>query len=163
VTVTHNTALNRYEMRTEHGLAIAVYHQHGDRRVFTHTEVPPADEGKGYASQLVKEARAGPASGSSRPAASWWRMCAATPNIAIELKLGLMRAVVPVRALPKHALGTGQGHVTAAQQGHQRAPGLDIGETAILEPQLEILDRHFRAVAAGEDRDLVEQGAFCIG
>ena len=56
MTVTHNTALNRYEMKTEHGLALAVYHQHGDRRVFTHTEVPIEDEGRGYASQLVKEA-----------------------------------------------------------------------------------------------------------
>lgn len=56
MTVTHNTALSRYEMTTEHGLAIAVYYQRGDCRVFTHTEVPPADEGRGYASQLVKEA-----------------------------------------------------------------------------------------------------------
>jgi predicted GNAT family acetyltransferase len=56
MTVTHNAALNRYEMKTEHGLAVAVYHQRGDRRVFTHTEVPPADEGKGYASQVVKAA-----------------------------------------------------------------------------------------------------------
>src|SRR4051812_29128718 len=52
VTVTHDAALGRYEMKTEHGVAVAVYHQHGDRRVFTHTEVPAADEGKGYASRL---------------------------------------------------------------------------------------------------------------
>ena len=56
MTVTHNAALGRYEMKTEHGLAVAVYHQRGDHRVFNHTEVPPADEGKGYASQLVREA-----------------------------------------------------------------------------------------------------------
>ena len=56
VTVTHNPALDRYEMKTEHGLAIAVYHQRDDRRIFTHTEVPPADEGNGYATRLVKEA-----------------------------------------------------------------------------------------------------------
>jgi uncharacterized protein len=55
-TVVHNTALSRYEMTTEHGLALAVYVQQGDRRIFTHTEVPPDDEGKGYASRLVKEA-----------------------------------------------------------------------------------------------------------
>lgn len=55
-TVTHNAALSRYEMKTEHGLALAVYAQQGDRRIFTHTEVPAADEGKGYASRLVKEA-----------------------------------------------------------------------------------------------------------
>ena len=56
MTVTHNAALNRYELQTEHGLALAVYHQQGDRRVFTHTEVPMEDEGHGYASQLVKAA-----------------------------------------------------------------------------------------------------------
>jgi predicted GNAT family acetyltransferase len=56
VTVTHNAALGRYEMTTEHGLAIAVYQRQGDRRVFTHTEVPPADQGRGHASRLVKEA-----------------------------------------------------------------------------------------------------------
>lgn len=56
MTVTHNAAQNRYEMKTENGLAIAVYSQRGDRRLFTHTEVPPADEGKGLASRLIKEA-----------------------------------------------------------------------------------------------------------
>jgi predicted GNAT family acetyltransferase len=56
VAVAHNAALARYELKTEHGLAVAVYRQHGDRRIFTHTEVPPADEGKGYASRVVKEA-----------------------------------------------------------------------------------------------------------
>jgi predicted GNAT family acetyltransferase len=56
MSVTHNTALNRYEMKTDHGLAIAAYRQQGDSLVFTHTEVPPADEGKGYALKVVKEA-----------------------------------------------------------------------------------------------------------
>jgi predicted GNAT family acetyltransferase len=56
MSVTHNESLGRYEMKTEHGLAVAVYHQQGDRRIFTHTEVPRADEGKGLASRLVKEA-----------------------------------------------------------------------------------------------------------
>jgi predicted GNAT family acetyltransferase len=56
MSVTHNPALNRYEMKTEHGLAIAVYRQQGNSLIFTHTEVPPADEGKGHASKLVKEA-----------------------------------------------------------------------------------------------------------
>ena len=54
--IVHNAALGRYEMETEHGLAIAVYHQLRDSLVFTHTEVPPADEGKGFASTLMKEA-----------------------------------------------------------------------------------------------------------
>ncbi len=52
-TVRHNEAQGRYELETEHGLAIAVYHQQGDRLVFTHTEVPPADEGKGIGARLV--------------------------------------------------------------------------------------------------------------
>lgn len=56
MSVTHNAALSRYEMKTDHGLALAVYRQQGDSLVFTHTEVPPADEGKGHASTLVKEA-----------------------------------------------------------------------------------------------------------
>src|SRR6185437_13689629 len=54
VTVTHNTALNRYEMKTEHGRALAVYYQQGGGVVFTHTEGRIEDEGRGYASQLVK-------------------------------------------------------------------------------------------------------------
>ena len=55
-TVIHNEAQGRYELETEHGLAIAVYHQQGDRLVFTHTEVPPADEGKGIGARLVRAA-----------------------------------------------------------------------------------------------------------
>jgi uncharacterized protein len=56
MTVRHNEALKRYELDTPHGLAIAVYHQQGDRLLFTHTEVPRADEGHGIGSQLVREA-----------------------------------------------------------------------------------------------------------
>lgn len=56
MSVTHNAALSRYEMKTDHGLAIAVYRQQGDSLIFTHTEVPPADEGKGHGAALVKEA-----------------------------------------------------------------------------------------------------------
>ncbi len=55
-TVRHNEAQGRYELETEHGLAIAVYRQQGDRLVFTHTEVPPADEGKGIGARLVRAA-----------------------------------------------------------------------------------------------------------
>jgi len=54
--VTHNAAAHRYELPTAHGLAIAAYSDRGNRRVFTHTEEPPADEGKGIASTLVREA-----------------------------------------------------------------------------------------------------------
>lgn len=58
MSVRHNAAEKRYELETDHGLALAVYREQGDSRVFTHTEVPPADEGKGYASRLVGEALA---------------------------------------------------------------------------------------------------------
>lgn len=51
--VTHNADRHRYELPTDHGLAIAVYRQQGDSRVFTHTEVPPADEGKGLGAKVV--------------------------------------------------------------------------------------------------------------
>ena len=54
--VRDNPAQSRYEMDTEHGLAIAVYSRQGDRAIFTHTEVPRADEGKGLGSQLVRAA-----------------------------------------------------------------------------------------------------------
>ncbi|MBS0520196.1 MAG: N-acetyltransferase [Proteobacteria bacterium] len=54
--VTHNAALGRYELETEHGVAVAVYRQQGDRLIFTHTEVPPLDEGRGIGTQLVREA-----------------------------------------------------------------------------------------------------------
>jgi uncharacterized protein len=55
-TVTHNQDAHRYELASPHGLALAVYVDQGNRRVFTHTEVPPADEGKGFASRLVRGA-----------------------------------------------------------------------------------------------------------
>ena len=54
--VRHNRAESRYELQTEHGLAIAVYRQQGDALVFVHTEVPKADEGQGIGSQLIKAA-----------------------------------------------------------------------------------------------------------
>lgn len=53
MTVRHNAAAHRYEMETNSGLAIAVYQEQGDSMIFTHTEVPPADEGNGFASVLV--------------------------------------------------------------------------------------------------------------
>lgn len=56
MSVTHNTARSRYEMTTEHGLAVAEYRQQGDRLVFTHTEVPSEDEGKGLGAKLVRAA-----------------------------------------------------------------------------------------------------------
>lgn len=56
MTVRHNAAAQRYELDTDHGVAIAVYREQGDRAIFTHTEVPPEDEGKGIGSQLVRAA-----------------------------------------------------------------------------------------------------------
>jgi uncharacterized protein len=54
--VRHNPALSRYELDTEHGVAIAVYTKRGDRLIFTHTEVPPASEGRGIGSRLIRAA-----------------------------------------------------------------------------------------------------------
>ena len=54
--VRHNAGESRYELDTEHGLAVAVYREQGDRAIFTHTEVPPADEGKGIGARLVRAA-----------------------------------------------------------------------------------------------------------
>ncbi|WP_289296999.1 GNAT family N-acetyltransferase [uncultured Reyranella sp.] len=56
MSVTHNAAASRYEMKADHGLALAVYRQQGDARIFTHTEVPPEDEGKGLGAKLVRAA-----------------------------------------------------------------------------------------------------------
>ena len=54
--VRHNPALHRFELDIGGHTAIAVYRLADGVMTFTHTEVPPADEGKGYASTLVKEA-----------------------------------------------------------------------------------------------------------
>jgi len=56
VTFRHNETESRYELDAPHGMAIAVYRQQGDSRLFTHTEVPPADEGRGLAAELVRAA-----------------------------------------------------------------------------------------------------------
>lgn len=56
MSVRHNEAAHRFELDAPHGVAIAVYRQQGDTRVFTHTEVPPQDEGQGFAATLVRAA-----------------------------------------------------------------------------------------------------------
>lgn len=53
-----NEAQHQYELDTPHGLAVVVFHQQGDKLVFTHSEVPPADEGRGVGARLVKAALA---------------------------------------------------------------------------------------------------------
>jgi uncharacterized protein len=56
MSVRHNAAASRYELDVPHGLAIAVYREQAGSRVFTHTEVPPADEGHGFGAELVRAA-----------------------------------------------------------------------------------------------------------
>jgi predicted GNAT family acetyltransferase len=56
VSVRHNEGAHRFELDAPHGLAIAVYRPQGNARVFTHTEVPPQDEGQGIAARLVRAA-----------------------------------------------------------------------------------------------------------
>ena len=56
MSVRHNEAAHRFELEAPHGLAIAVYRPQGNARVFTHTEVPPQDEGQGIAARLVRAA-----------------------------------------------------------------------------------------------------------
>ena len=56
--VRNNEAESRYELDVDGDLAIAVYQRRGDVVAFVHTEVPPALEGHGVASTLVKGALA---------------------------------------------------------------------------------------------------------
>ena len=51
-----NEAEPPYGPDPPNGMAIAVYRRSGDRLVFTHTEVPAADEGRGIGARLVKAA-----------------------------------------------------------------------------------------------------------
>jgi uncharacterized protein len=56
LSVRHNQSAGRYELDTPNGVAIAVYREQAGSRVFTHTEVPPADEGRGFGAELVRAA-----------------------------------------------------------------------------------------------------------
>jgi uncharacterized protein len=56
MTVRHNETSHRYELDTPHGQAVAAYRDEAGSRVFTHTEVPPQDEGQGLGAQLVRAA-----------------------------------------------------------------------------------------------------------
>jgi uncharacterized protein len=56
VSVRHNEAASRYELDTPHGLAIAVYRDQAGSRIFTHTEVLPPDDGRGFGAELVRAA-----------------------------------------------------------------------------------------------------------
>lgn len=54
--VRDNTALNRFELDVEGGVAFATYRRTATADIITHTETPGALRGRGVASQLVKGA-----------------------------------------------------------------------------------------------------------
>jgi predicted GNAT family acetyltransferase len=54
--VTNNPAANRFEILTDQGAAILTYKYRGADLDLMHTEVPPALEGRGYASALATAA-----------------------------------------------------------------------------------------------------------
>jgi predicted GNAT family acetyltransferase len=56
VTVRNNTALSRFELETDAGIAVANYHASPGVLTLYHTEVPPQLRERGIASQLVREA-----------------------------------------------------------------------------------------------------------
>jgi len=53
--VKHNPEEQRFEVDLGDAVAVLEYMPQGERLVFTHTGVPPAYEGQGIASALVKE------------------------------------------------------------------------------------------------------------
>lgn len=54
LSIVNNEAKNRFEVKVDKYLAVCEYKLIKDRIIFTHTEVPPALEGKGIASRLAK-------------------------------------------------------------------------------------------------------------
>ena len=54
--VVDNRDANRFELRVDGRLAVAAYERRGGTITFTHTIVPPALEGRGIGSRLVKTA-----------------------------------------------------------------------------------------------------------
>ncbi len=58
IPVRHNPAALRFEAVVDGHLSVCEYEDVGDRRVFTHTLVPPALRGRGVAEQLVRAALA---------------------------------------------------------------------------------------------------------
>ena len=54
--VTHNRSEQEYVMEVDGQRAVAAYQREGDTIVFTHTGVPPALEGRGIGSRLVRGA-----------------------------------------------------------------------------------------------------------
>jgi len=54
--VTHNEQQHRFELQLAEGLALLEYELRENDLVLFHTEVPPARQGQGIGSQLVKAA-----------------------------------------------------------------------------------------------------------
>ena len=54
--VRHDPDHSRYLLATDHGDALIAYQRAGDVLAFVHTEVPPAAEGQGVGSALVRGA-----------------------------------------------------------------------------------------------------------
>lgn len=54
--VTHNSAAGQFEIRTAAGTSILKYVPSGDRLDLVQTEVPVADQSKGYGEALVRAA-----------------------------------------------------------------------------------------------------------
>lgn len=54
--VRDNTAMNRYELDVDGGVAFANYRRTATADIITHTETPRALRGRGIASELVKGA-----------------------------------------------------------------------------------------------------------
>jgi uncharacterized protein len=54
--VHHNEAASRFEIETPEGLAFAEYQRARGVVMFTHTEVPPSEEGQGIGGRLAQAA-----------------------------------------------------------------------------------------------------------
>jgi uncharacterized protein len=52
--VTHNAAASRFEAEVDGRLAVCAYRSAGNVLLLTHTEVPPAAQGRGIAAELVR-------------------------------------------------------------------------------------------------------------
>jgi predicted GNAT family acetyltransferase len=52
--VVHNAAENRFEIKLGDDVAMIEYMLHGRNITFTHTEVPPAYEGRGVGSHIAR-------------------------------------------------------------------------------------------------------------
>jgi len=52
--VRDNPERQRYELEADGGLVFAEYRREGDRLLILHTETPPALQGRGLASKLVR-------------------------------------------------------------------------------------------------------------